>query len=418
MRRAILFFLMLCAQGVVAPVLLAKNYLPLMEWQSSEQTKIAALSVASGVSAGTQHVPADIHTAALAVANQTSPAKLSTIRGDRAVNARLLKCVAWLAEAKAAGADPLQVIAEAQQLNGNRGLHGAMVRDALIRNLDIADKLGCLTKENIQLMKGGRSPQISRGPYAGQPLEVDHVVPVAVKPKLANEIANLELLPRVLNRQKGADFGPRQIAHARRFDQIAAAKQIRYVSLGAAIGLGFGPLLWNYANGEITTGRAMYQATRITALMGTGLGTDAILTSIKGGVLRGTFKGNLITGAAIFATETGFLLYENGGAKAFQEARFWEELGGSASALAVGIPVGIWATGLASETGPFAPVIGFVTGAAASGVAYVGGKSVMRPLLEKFAPEIARKAEKDAVTEIRASLAEMEKRTMASAENN
>jgi len=45
-------------------------------------------------------------------------------------------------------------------------------------------------------------------------------------------------------------------------------------------------------------------------------------------------------------------------------------------------------------------------------VGYVGGKRATRVLLETVAPEIARKAEREAVAEIRASLAAMEKKAM------
>ena len=48
------------------------------------------------------------------------------------------------------------------------------------------------------------------GPYAGEPAEVDHIIPIAVAPELGREIANLEILPRTLNRRKGATMGARQ----------------------------------------------------------------------------------------------------------------------------------------------------------------------------------------------------------------
>ncbi len=51
---------------------------------------------------------------------------------------------------------------------------------------------------------------ISRGPYAGELAEVDHIAPIAVEPMRGKEIGNLELLPRTLNRRKGAKLGERQ----------------------------------------------------------------------------------------------------------------------------------------------------------------------------------------------------------------
>ena len=168
-------------------------------------------------------------TTTAAVANLTDPAKLATLAGVRAANDRVLKCIAHLAEAKANGRSPQAVIIEAQKLNGETGKHAEMVRDALLRNLDIAEKLGCLTPENLALMKRGRSPQVTRGPYAGQPAEIDHVVPIAVVPELGNEIANLEMMPRTLNRRKGAKVGQRQRDYARRFMEAGVISREAYL---------------------------------------------------------------------------------------------------------------------------------------------------------------------------------------------
>ena len=171
-------------------------------------------------------VAADNATAA--IASLTDRAKLATLKSERGANDRVLKCVAWLAEAKGAGKLPSALIGEAQKLNGDDGLRATMVRDALLRNLDIAEKLGCLTPDNIALMKRGRSPQITRGPYAGQPAEIDHVVPIAVLPELGNEMANLEMMPRTLNRRKGAKVGQRQMDYARRFMEAGVISREAY----------------------------------------------------------------------------------------------------------------------------------------------------------------------------------------------
>lgn len=183
---------------------------------------LSALWAVSAFSAGTDDP-------ITAIAGLTDRAKLATLKSERAANDRLLKCVAWLAEAKAAGRIPVEVIAEAQKRSGDSGARAALVRDALLRNLDIAEKLGCLTPENLALMKRGRSPQVTRGPYAGEPAEVDHVVPIAVMPELGNEIANLEMMPRTLNRRKGAKVGQRQLDYARRFMEAGVISREAYL---------------------------------------------------------------------------------------------------------------------------------------------------------------------------------------------
>lgn len=45
-------------------------------------------------------------TPALAIANLTDPAKLATLKGERAANPRLQKCVYWLAYAEEQGNKP------------------------------------------------------------------------------------------------------------------------------------------------------------------------------------------------------------------------------------------------------------------------------------------------------------------------
>lgn len=156
--------------------------------------------------------------AVTAVASLIDPTKLATLHSARAANPRVLKCVYWLSEARDRGLMPKTVIDEAQKLNLSAEQSRApLVEAALLRNLDIAEKLGCLTPANLERMRHGASPVISRGPYAGEVAEIDHIVPIAVEPLLGTEIANLELLPRTLNRKKGARMGERQQDYLRKF---------------------------------------------------------------------------------------------------------------------------------------------------------------------------------------------------------
>jgi hypothetical protein len=156
--------------------------------------------------------------ASVAIASLTDPAKLATLQSDRAANPRLLKCVYWLNDYKQRGFDPAATIREALTANGSAPKHAELVQAALLRNLDIAEKLGCLTPDNLEKLRRGNSPTITRGPYAGEPAEVDHIVPISVVPKLRNEIANLELMPRTLNRRKGSKMGARQRDYLRKMN--------------------------------------------------------------------------------------------------------------------------------------------------------------------------------------------------------
>jgi hypothetical protein len=140
-------------------------------------------------------------------------------------NDRLLKCVYWLNDAKTRGLDPGTVIDDAQLATNPHQQHSALVKQYLLRNLDIADKLGCLTPEGTEKMRRGASPTVTRGPYRGEIAEVDHIIPISVAPEIGNEIANLELMPRTLNRRKGATIGSRHMQHARNLSEVGVLPQ-------------------------------------------------------------------------------------------------------------------------------------------------------------------------------------------------
>jgi len=141
--------------------------------------------------------------AAEAIAAQTDPAKLATLKGERAANPRLQRCVYWLATAEAAGDKPEAVLDEAAKINGTAGTpYAGFVRWGLLENLKIAKELGLLTPEGMAELKRGKSATITKGQYAGQEAEADHTIPRAVCPELANQVMNLELMPASLNRAK------------------------------------------------------------------------------------------------------------------------------------------------------------------------------------------------------------------------
>lgn len=152
-----------------------------------------------------------------AVASQSDPAKLATL-GSRQANPRLKRIMFYLAAARDLGADPGQVIDQAQQANGSFGTPRApLVKASLLRNLKICDGLGLLTPENRAALRRGNAPTVTRGPYTGQKAEVDHIVPRAQALETDNELANLEMLPAALNRAKSDKVGERQLALAKKF---------------------------------------------------------------------------------------------------------------------------------------------------------------------------------------------------------
>ena len=68
-------------------------------------------------------------------------------------------------------------------------------------------------------MKRGKCVTVMKGPYRGDQLSVDHIIPRAVVPELDNVIANLELMPLRMNESKNSKIGQRQRDLAKKFYQ-------------------------------------------------------------------------------------------------------------------------------------------------------------------------------------------------------
>ena len=145
----------------------------------------------------------DVSFIARSISALTDPVKLATLKGDRAANPRLQKCVYWLAYAEEQGEKPEAVLDESAKLNKTAGTpYAGFVSWGLLENLKIAKELGLLTPEGMAELRRGKSATITKGQYAGQEAEADHVIPRAVCPELQNQVMNLELLPASLNRAK------------------------------------------------------------------------------------------------------------------------------------------------------------------------------------------------------------------------
>lgn len=169
--------------------------------------------------------------AVFAISNLSDPAKLATL-GERGANPRLNKIVYWLHEADAWRLSPETTIWWAQRLNWSREPRASLVRTNLVRNLAVATELGLLAHGNLTKLRNGHAAVVTRGPYAGQAAEVDHIVPRSLAPEVENELANLELLPAEPNRRKSDRVGERQLAYAR---QLHAAGLLTAASLERVI---------------------------------------------------------------------------------------------------------------------------------------------------------------------------------------
>ncbi len=144
------------------------------------------------------------------------PAKLATL-GDRGANPRIQKVTVILWEAKLQGHDPAVVAGNAVKLIGWGGTpKGNLTAASMVRNVVILERLGSTTEEDIHAMKRGNAPTVRRGPYAGEIVSVDHIIPRSLAPSLDNVIANLELMPLSVNQKKGNKVTDRQVSLARK----------------------------------------------------------------------------------------------------------------------------------------------------------------------------------------------------------
>jgi len=171
-------------------------------------------------------------TPAKAIASLTDPAKLATLKGERAANPRLQKCVYWLAYAEEQGEKPETVLDESAKLNKTEGTpYAGFVRWGLLENLKIAKELGLLTPEGMAELRRGKSATITKGQYAGQEAEADHVIPRAVCPELQNQVMNLELLPASLNRAKSDKVTDRAKVFAKELYDAKLLSETSYTAI-------------------------------------------------------------------------------------------------------------------------------------------------------------------------------------------
>ncbi len=147
-----------------------------------------------------------------ALTSLCDPAKIATLQSERGANPRIRKIAYWLEIGRREGRAPESEMAAAMDAIGCGGtLKGQLTAAAMARNRTIAERLGCLDAEGMELLRRGKAPTTTRGPYAGEKLTVDHIIPRAVAPTLDKVLANLELMPHSLNIRKGAKVGQRQI---------------------------------------------------------------------------------------------------------------------------------------------------------------------------------------------------------------
>jgi competence ComEA-like helix-hairpin-helix protein len=180
-----------------------------MGWVTLSSRFIVAVCLVAAAS--TSLLGADQAPAIVAVAALTDPAKLATLKGERAANDRLHKILAYLEDGRRDGVLPSKTLDEAQKLTGDTRAHAAVVKETILRNFELCERSAVFTPDNLSRMKQGRAPLVTNGTYAGQNYDVDHIIPVKEFPTLGKELANLIYLPAHVNRSKGADMEQRAL---------------------------------------------------------------------------------------------------------------------------------------------------------------------------------------------------------------
>ena len=161
-----------------------------------------------------------------ALTNLCDPAKIATISAERGANPRVRKICYWLEMARRDGRDPAVEMREVMVAVGWGGTaKGELTAEAMVRNRVIAERLGCLDETGMVDLRRGNAPTIRTGPYAGDQLSVDHIIPRSVCPELDTTLANLELMPLRMNRSKSNSIGERQVDMARKFNAAGLLSQ-------------------------------------------------------------------------------------------------------------------------------------------------------------------------------------------------
>ncbi|MDB4328271.1 hypothetical protein N9978_03020 [Akkermansiaceae bacterium] len=118
------------------------------------------------------------------------------------------------------GFDISQIIDQAHdQVGPVEPLRAKAQRASLMRNRVILERLGCIDEVGLAKLRKGNAPTITKGPYAGEIVTGDHIIPRSVCPELDNKLYNLEMMPLTLNQRKSAKIGTRQIDLAKRWNR-------------------------------------------------------------------------------------------------------------------------------------------------------------------------------------------------------
>jgi hypothetical protein len=83
----------------------------------------------------------------------------------------------------------------------------------------------------MEALRKGNSPKVTKGPYAGDTVDADHIIPRAVAPELDEKLFDLELMPSKLNMAKGAKIGVRQKQLAEKWRKLGLLSEAGFLAV-------------------------------------------------------------------------------------------------------------------------------------------------------------------------------------------
>lgn len=93
----------------------------------------------------------------------------------------------------------------------------------IIKKPDVKDRIDTFAvpaeEAGMIKLRKGSAPTITKGPYAGEIVTGDHIIPRSVCLEQDNALYNLEMMPLTLNQKKSAKIGQRQIDLVKRWNQ-------------------------------------------------------------------------------------------------------------------------------------------------------------------------------------------------------
>ena len=86
---------------------------------------------------------------------------------------------------------------------------------------------------NLAKLKRSNAPAVMCGPHTDKVAEVDHTAPLAGTGQIVNELADLELLPAVLDRANSNKVSERLLAPAKSFHDAGLLSNAEFADMEA-----------------------------------------------------------------------------------------------------------------------------------------------------------------------------------------